>query len=281
MKVRKIYKSIFILLMITSLSFINAISNESIVKSEYGSVNWSQKYFDSFGSSSLENSINNIASNELITQKNASEQGYKNLFKLIVNQYFDSKNRIVDLIIKDPKLTQKLNQYIKQATISDIINDANVRKIHYKLPFVIGNTNLYECLGLKRSYNIEIETNKNFIHDTKFTGIVIDARGLSLNQSITMRILSQERKIFFSFDNVKWEYIKKHKYITYVENTQNMSDYEDIIGKNPYKFAALDSYGINNTDLIISNRDINILVGNKENLDLLYMSKIIVIVDKK
>jgi hypothetical protein len=136
-------------------------------------------------------------------------------------------------------------------------------------------------LGLKRNYFIKINFKSNFIHKTRFTGLVIDARGLNLNPCIKPAILNERRELFFYFDNVKWEYILKYGFITYVTSSEALKYLKDIIGDKPFKMSALDSFGINNTDIIVHQNDLNTFLGFEDNYNILYEGRIVVIVDKK
>lgn len=252
-----------------------------VVKSNYGSVNWTKHYFESSGSAILNQNMKNVASNELITLKKAENEGYKNLFNLIVYQYLDSKRKVIDLIKENPDLTLSINNYIHFSRKSDIIYKSDKKEIKYYLPFTIEQGNIYSYIDLKRNYYLKINYKSRFPHTTKFTGLVIDARGFDLNPCLKMKILNENRKLFFYFDNVKWEYILKYGYITYITDPLSINKLQYLIGKKPYKLAALSSFGINNTDIIISNNDIDIFLGNPENVEVLYEGRIVVIVDKK
>lgn len=280
---KNIFLFLFVILLITTFISQNVIIDnfDFVVQSEYGTVNWTKHYFESSGSATLNKNMKNIASNELITLKKAENEGYKNLFNLIVYQYLDSKSKVIDMLKSNPDLTLNINNYIHFSRKSDIIYKSDTKEIKYFLPFTIDDENVYSYINLERNYFIKINYNSKFPHTTRFTGLVIDARGFNLNPCLKMKILDEDRKLFFYFDNVKWQYILKYGYITYVTDPLALNKLEYVIGKKPYKIAALSSFGINNTDLIISNNDIDIFLGNPDNVNVLYEGRIVVIVDKK
>lgn len=280
MKVKIIFS-----LLIISLFFIINISFgfenfEVIEESKNGRINWTYKYYESTGSAYFDKNILNFASNELITTQKAIEEGFKNLFNLIVYQIYDSKNNVLDLIKIDPDLQININNYVHNSKKSNIISKEDYRAVNFQLPFLLKDYSIYEALNLKRDYFVQMRYNTNFIHTTKFTGLVIDARGLNLKPSLKPRFLDEEREVFFNFDNVKWDYILKYGYVTYIYEHKALKNFAELIGNNPFFVAAMDSYGINNTDVIISKSSLQLLLGNKENYNIFYESRVIIIIDK-
>ncbi|MCX8058741.1 MAG: hypothetical protein N3A58_04955 [Spirochaetes bacterium] len=277
----KIYLLKILLLSIIIFNSIVGFENyEVIEESKNGNINWTYKYYESTGAAYFDKNILNFASNELITTQKAIEEGFKNLFNLIVYQIYDSRYNILDLIKIDPDLQININKYVHYSKKSNIISKDDYRAVNFQLPFLLKDYSIYEALNLKRDYFVQIRNKSSFIHTTKFTGLVIDARGYNLKPSLKSKLLNEDREVFFSFDNVKWNFITKFGYITYIYDHKALKNFIELIGENPFFISALDSYGINNTDLILSNKSIEMLIGNPENLNIFYESRIIIIIDK-
>jgi len=163
---------------------------------------------------------------------------------------------------------------------SNIISKDDYRGVNFQLPFLLRDYSIYEALNLKRDYFVQVKYKSSFIHTTKFTGLVIDARGLNLKPSLKPKFLNEDREIFINFDNIKWDSILQRGYVTYIYDHKYLYKFKDILGDNPYFVSAFDSFGVFNTDIIFSNRSIEILLGNKENFNIFYEARIIIIIDK-
>lgn len=245
-----------------------------------GNINWTFMQFEANGLAELDPNATNISTNELLTLKKAEEKGYSNLTSLIINMTVDSKTRIIDLIKQDPEINRNLFEFVQNAYKSDIKYTNNMRIIYFLLPFILKNNSLYSVLKLNRDYINEVPIYYSFPNTASFTSIVIDCRGYMLNPALKPKILNSLYQVVISFDNVSWEIIEKKGYINYICDITGLTELHDLVGENPYIIPAIGSYGINNTDIVISNENIAFLFGNPKNLDLIKNGKIILLIDK-
>ncbi|MFN3411111.1 MAG: hypothetical protein ACK4YF_02995 [Exilispira sp.] len=280
MKTKSYIIILFILFFFFTIVLDGSENYEVIERRLEGNINWTSLNFVSSGYAELDPDATNISTNELLTLKKAEENGYANLTSLIINMTIDSKAKFIDLVKQDPEINRSLFEYVQNAYKSDIKYTGNKRIIYFLLPFILKNFSLYKVLNLKRDYTNEVQINYAFPNNTNFTSIVIDARGYMLNPALKPKILDQLRQTIISFDNVNWQVIEKKGFINYICDISGLKALKDLIGENPYIISAIGSYGINNTDVIISNESIALFFGNPRNLDLIKNGKIILLIDK-
>ncbi len=274
------FLSIVIFLTLFLIS-INAAENYEVIERRLeGNINWTLMQFESNGLAELDPNATNISTNELLTLKRAEENGYANLTSLIINMIVDSRTRIIDLIKDNPEINRNLFEFIQNAFKSDIKYQAKNRIIYFLLPFIMKNNSIYSVLNLKRDYTIEIQPIDSFPHNTRFSSIVIDCRGYSINPALIPKILNPSIHVVISFYNVNWEAIEKKGYVTYICDISGFKYLYDTIGDNPFIIPCIGTYGINNTDIIISQESISFLFGNMKNIDLIKNGKIILLIDK-
>ncbi len=271
---------IFILLLLLNLDIPAAENYEVIDRKLSGFINWTYKKFESEGFSYLDPDATNIAANELLTLKKAEENGIANLTTLITQMIVDSRTTILDLIKEDPEINRNIYEYVNKAYKSDIKYEKNRRSILFFLPFIMSDLSIYSALKLDRDYNNDIPIVTAFPHETEFTSIVIDCRGYMILPALKPRIFSENRVSLITFDNIDYQTIKKNGYLTYICDTSGLKALNTLIGDNPFFIPAIGSYGIHNTDIIISNEDIAFLLGNQSNLKLIKEGKIILLIDK-
>lgn len=263
------------------LNIINGSENFEVIERRIeGNINWTLMEFEANGFAELDPNTTNIATNELLTLKKAEENGYSNLTTLIINMTFDSKTRIIDLIKEDSEINRNLFEFVQNAFKSDLKYIQNKRIIYFILPFLLKNTSIYSVLKLNRDYINEIENISIFPNSKEFTSLVIDCRGYMLNPALKPKILNPYRQAIITFDNVKWDVIEKKGFVNYICDISGLKALKDLIGDNPYIIPAIGSYGINNTDVIISEESIAFFFGNPKNFELIRNGKIILLIDK-
>jgi len=277
-------KKIFLTFAILFLIFINILSGaenfEVIDRRLEGNINWTFMQFESSGYAELDPNATNIATNELLTLKKAEENGYSNLTSLIINMIVDSRTKIIDLIKEDPEINRNLFEFVQNAYKSDLKYSGTKRIIYFLLPFILKNDSLYSVLKLKRDYTNEIQVFSSIPNNSNFTSLVIDCRGYMINPSLKPKILNPYRQAIITFDNVKWEVIEKQGFIKYICDISGLKALKDLVGDNPYIIPAIGSYGINNTDVIVSEENIRLFYGNPKNFELIKNGKIILLIDK-
>jgi hypothetical protein len=277
-------KKIFLTFIVLFLIFINILSGaenfEVIDRRLEGNINWTFMQFESSGYAELDPNATNIATNELLTLKKAEENGYSNLTSLIINMIVDSRTKIIDLIKEDPEINRNLFEFVQNAYKSDLKYSGTKRIIYFLLPFILKNDSLYSVLKLKRDYTNEIQVFSSIPNNSNFTSLVIDCRGYMINPSLKPKILNPYRQAIITFDNVKWEVIEKQGFIKYICDISGLKALKDLVGDNPYIIPAIGSYGINNTDVIVSEENIRLFYGNPKNFELIKNGKIILLIDK-
>lgn len=271
----------FILFLFLFLNIINGSENFEVIERRIeGKINWTLMEFEANGFAELDPNTTNIATNELLTLKKAEENGYSNLTTLIINMTFDSKTRIIDLIKEDSEINRNLFEFVQNAFKSDLKYIQNKRIIYFILPFLLKNTSIYSVLKLNRDYINEIENISIFPNSKEFTSLVIDCRGYMLNPALKPKILNPYHQAIITFDNVKWDVIEKKGFVNYICDISGLKALKDLVGDNPYIIPAIGSYGINNTDVIISEESIAFFFGNPKNFELIRNGKIILLIDK-
>lgn len=271
----------FTFLFLIFINITNGAENFEVIDRRLeGNINWTFMQFEASGYAELDPSSTNIATNELLTLKKAEENGYSNLTSLIINMIVDSRTKIIDLIKEDSEINRNLFEFVQNAYKSDLKYSGTKRIIYFLLPFILGKDSLYSVLKLKRDYTNEIKVDSSIPNKSNFTSLVIDCRGYMINPSLKPKILNPYRQVVISFDNVLWEIIEKQGFIKYICDITGLKALNNIVGDNPYIIPAIGSYGINNTDIIVSEENIGFFFGNPKNLELIKNGKIILLIDK-
>jgi len=128
-----------------------------------------------------------------------------------------------------------------------------------------------------------------------FTGIVIyaadllPARGETLRgsqvmnylrPSIFMRMFDENLRTIYEANMVNPAQLKALGSATYTSNFDE-SPYRERIGTNPLRIVASEIFGATNTDIILSNESVQILLANPQNRRLLQEGRVLIIVNQQ
>ncbi|PJZ45224.1 hypothetical protein [Leptospira brenneri] len=113
----------------------------------------------------------------------------------------------------------------------------------------------------------------------EFTGLVVDARHLSLKRALFPKIQTDRGLDIYSPLYVKEAYAIETGYIVYREE-QTGKGYEAKVGKNPYFVLALGSSGKNQTDLIIPTDEAAKLLSHPETRKNLTRCRVLILVSR-
>ncbi len=124
----------------------------------------------------------------------------------------------------------------------------------------------------------------------KFSGIVIDARGSlhvhgeyissKVNAAFFPEIWDEDMHLIYEKNMVLPEIIRTNGVVSY-DFSDEMTRYENRIGKDPLYIRAIEVYGRNRTDPIIKHSDALKILTVPENRELIKQGKIVILLDKE
>ncbi|MBK9576900.1 MAG: hypothetical protein IPK50_03375 [Fibrobacterota bacterium] len=112
-----------------------------------------------------------------------------------------------------------------------------------------------------------------------FTGLIVDARGLSVLPALAPRILENGGKELYGTANVEQAWAAKHGLAGYAKSLDAARALKDRIGDNPCVLKAASASGASKTDLVVSAEDALSLKGAAQNLKFLSEARVVFIVD--
>lgn len=226
--------------------------------------------------------------NRIDTERFIAQNFYQIIQKNISSIYLNSTQTIGDYFKENPKAILAL-QSVYQDTwrnYSQVSPDFKTLNIHYSLPIYpnlveifINHVNMFDSLFFVN----------NAIEQESFTGIVIyikkdldlaeSIEGKSnFNPSLFPKIYDSHLNLFFEKEMVKPEFIKKWGVISYTKDPL-LIDQKERIGENPFYLAASSLYGVNTTDIILTNQDVMKLTSFPSNKKLIEEGRIVFVLE--
>ncbi len=111
-----------------------------------------------------------------------------------------------------------------------------------------------------------------------YTGLIIDARGLHVQPALAPKILDQLGNEVYGTGYVDREYAVKIGVVGY-EKDLNRARANERVADNPLIVKAIKVSGKNQTDLVISNADAQIIRTAANNMNFLEQCKVMIILD--
>ncbi len=115
------------------------------------------------------------------------------------------------------------------------------------------------------------------LHQETFTGVVIDARGLNLNPSLLPRVLNEDGVEIYGRSFIAHTTAIEIGVCGWVKDSLNLKDKR--LGDSPFIIKAKDITGENLTDMVISNKDAEMLHGSPKSLAILEACKLSVLLN--
>jgi len=111
-----------------------------------------------------------------------------------------------------------------------------------------------------------------------FTGLVIDARGLSVKPAMAPKVLSEGGQEVYGFSVVDRNWVIQQGMAGYAKDLPAAQAHSRVTDK-PLTVKAVASSGTNKTDVVISNADAQLLLGSGPNLEFLGKARVMLVVD--
>jgi hypothetical protein len=111
------------------------------------------------------------------------------------------------------------------------------------------------------------------------TGLIIDAKGLSVKPALMPKVLSEADKEIYGSAWVTRDFAVKFGMCGYAKNLDNAKQLVDRIGKNPCVVKGIKAGGANKADIVISNQDALTVQGAAKSQNFLAECRVIVIID--
>jgi hypothetical protein len=111
----------------------------------------------------------------------------------------------------------------------------------------------------------------------KYTGVLIDARDITLNPCLFLKITTDEGQDAFGLSFADSSYVASQGLVAYV-NSMSDAYKSDRLGINPLRITALKSTGTNKTDIIISAASAKMIHNSQHNLEVLEHCQVVIVV---
>lgn len=266
------------------LSHSMVYSNESLDKEQISyEIDWKNQLFEITVTTLIEDTLKPLPSIKFSIETDLKQKLPYILLNGIETITIDSRTSGEDYIRMHPDVITSIFELSSQLKKVHSIFTNNLKTLNIKY-----SLDIYPFIGklfISHTRTSKLSPILDFIPSADFTGIVIyvdkklpmygKQNAGSFTPSLFPKIYDEKLNLVMDNLMVSPDSIKTSGTVGY----QTLSDPLDLerIGLNPLELKARGIFGINNTDLLISERDAVKILSRQNNLDLIKLGKIVII----
>lgn len=273
----------------------------------HGSVDWLRFMIRAYGTSASPK-VPSDRLQRIDALEAAKKEAANNLLEVIKPIPLGAEKTIGDEMQRDSLLRHKILSYVQRYTITDTrsMSDMSV-EVDVELPVMGGFIDLFvpksagegqlildsiprsplsflpwpECRPVPEGVKLVIPAEGLVsFHGQPFTGLVIDARGMNVSQSLLPRVLDEEGREIYGLNFVKSENATASGLVGYRRTLKNaMRDAR--VGKEPLLICAARKSGRTGSDVVVSANDAIIIHAATKISDFLKQGKVVFVVGEK
>ena len=249
-----------------------------------GYIDWTKNELIVYGDAVAPEHVTNPVQRRLLGFRGAKAVAYRNLLEMAGEVQVDTEARVQDFMVTSDSISIKVKGLIRGARVvagSQVDNDGLYR-IALRLPLLgrfadavlpdvarltpdvfdrglpaeMPAQTVADSLVVPPDVPIEEEP-VIFVPHEPYTGVLVDARGLDLQPSMSPRILSEEGRVIYGAATVGREYATQYGIIGYDKDIDRAltSDRIGGAGANPFVVKATRTSGLYSGDAVLSEFD--------------------------
>lgn len=272
-----------------------------------GYVDWTKNELVVYGDATVPEHISNPVQRRLLGFRGAKAVAYRNLLEMIGEVQIDSETRVQNFILTSDSISVKVQGLVRGARIiaGSQIENEGLYRIALRLP-LLGDfadavlpevarlaPDAYDIIlpappepmadSLASSEDIIEEEAVVFIPRVPYTGILVDARGLDLQPSMSPRILSEEGRIIYGAATVDHDYATQYGIIGYDKDIDRALKSDRLGGEkaNPFVVKATRTSGLYSGDAVLSEFDATRVLMADSDSDFLHECRVTFVLGAK
>ena len=268
-----------------------AKNKEVIEYKQNGHINWTTGIVQAKGiGTPLKKSTGNASVSSMKILSDSKNNARHNMLKIIKNVRINSVKKAGNYATINNSVAKQLEEIIYKARENEkmrkYMSDGTV-EVYLQLSLYGGFAQLFLPQEIKQIESIKQVTvgGKNSssqpykTSDLKnYTGLVVDATGISVNPAMAPRLLNEDGKEVYGAAFASREFAVQKGMSGYSKDFKTAKT-SPMVGNNPLSVKGLRTTGPGNCDIVISNADASILRSSSGHLAFLKKCKVIIVLD--
>jgi hypothetical protein len=249
------------------------------VKTAHGSIDWGENGVIRAVGIGVQpiDAVNATHAREM-AKRAATVVARRNLLEIVQGIHVDSRTTVKNYMVEKDVINNKVQGIVKNARIikeQEFPDGSWQVTVEMKLRGELQSAVVPS--GSERPQPIPFgitESKENLI----FTGLVINAKGLEVQEALSPKILMEDGRVVYGAEWVNPETPKDQGLVGYIRGIQDAKSHERVTA-TPFVVKALRVTGGNKTDLVISDADAQTLHVVPEHLEFLENARVLVVLD--
>ncbi|MCP4370776.1 MAG: hypothetical protein GY797_22085 [Deltaproteobacteria bacterium] len=266
-------------------------TKEAIEYKKNGYINWTTGIVQAkgIGIRLKKNSGNSSVSNMKVLSDSKNDARH-NMMKIIKTVRIDSVKKATNYATINKSAAKQLEEIILKAQENEkmrkYMSDGTV-EVYLQLSLYGGFAQLFLPQEIKQIESIKQvairgKTSSSQPSETShfkhYTGLVVDATGISVNPAMAPRLLDEDGKEVYGAAFASREFAVQKGMSGYSKDSKTAKA-SPRVGNNPLSVKGLRTTGPGNCDIVISNADASILRNSSEHLAFLKKCRVIIVLD--
>jgi len=264
---------------------------EAIEYKQNGYINWTTGIVQAKGvGTPLKKSSGNASVASMKILSDSKNSARHNMLKIIQTVRINSVKKAENYATINDSAAKQLEEIILKAQENEkmrkYLSDGTV-EVYLQLSLYGGFAQLFlpeEIKQIESIKQVAINGNKSSSQPSKtsdlkkYTGLVVDTTGISVNPAMAPRLLDEDGKEVYGAAFASREFAVQKGMSGYSKDFKTAKT-SPRVGNNPLSVKGLRTTGPGNCDIVISNADASILRSSSEHLAFLKKCKVIIVLD--
>ena len=253
-------------------------SMEVIELKENGSINWSRGVIQAKGIGIPSKKMSENSNARTVALTDAKLSAFHMILEIIKELRINGTTVVGDYAIQDPAIMSKIENMVKNAKVvkKEYLTDGTV-KIEMEVNLRGGFAQLILPKEIKPLDSIKLVT-MNKSSTPVFTGLVVDAKGLSVKPVMVPKIIDENNQEVYGSAFVSREYAVQQGMSGYARNLKQILNNQRV-ADHPLVVKGLKALGPGRSEIVISNADASKLRSTSESLYFMKKCRVIIVVD--
>jgi hypothetical protein len=259
-------------------------ANTPVIEShEQGYINWTTQAVIASGTGIPSEKFHGNPIGRKIAEENALKQAFENLYLTVLHVCIDTNTHAVDIQKKNKNFQEQIQQMTENARVlkKEYLSDGTV-EITVQMSMNGGFSQLalpddiryIETIASIMSHN-QMSTQK----DEKYTGLIVDARGLELLACLAPIVVSKNGDEVYGSQYISREYAVQSGTCIYMNDFESACKHNRI-GRKPFIVKGIGVSGDKSNNIVISNTETARFKSLIEHLSILKHCRVIIVVDQ-
>lgn len=250
---------------------------------EHGMVDWSNGVIRAVGLGVPPDDSMNATHAHEMAKRAGRVVAFRNLLEIVKGIHVDSHTLVKNYMVENDTINTKVRGIVHGARVTEekALPDGSYQvtvemKLSGDFQRVVLPPREREPDPLKFTKQSPPKVDSNSSEDLVYTGLVVDAQGLDVKQTMTPNLLMEDGRVVYGVEWVDPEVAQQQTVVGYVNGIPNATSHQRVIAA-PLVIKALRVDVKNPSDLVISDADAQTLHLVPEHVAFLKKAKVLVV----